>query len=126
MPTLRILYRNHPHRTIALATTEYVLVFRHAPSHIKTDPLNHTYQFHSGTFRCVVELLTHPSTDLRGYQLLGGGCGIIGLITLNQDVFICVVTSSSKAAAVRPEEAILRISNVDFCASPLFNRKSCG
>jgi hypothetical protein len=52
--------------------------------------------------------------DLQDYRLLGEAQGTLGLITLNKDVFLCVVTTSSRAATVKPGETILRIDNVEF------------
>lgn len=40
--------------------------------------------------------------------------GTLGLVTINNDVFLCVVTSSAKAATVRSGENIQRINSVDF------------
>lgn len=65
--------------------------------------------------RCQVEFLEASSVDLAGYRSLGAGYGTLGLVTLNEDVFVCVVTGSSQAATVRPAEAVSRIDNVDFC-----------
>jgi hypothetical protein len=36
------------------------------------------------------------------------------MITLNEDVFVCVVTGASQAATVRPGETVSRIDNVGF------------
>jgi hypothetical protein len=40
--------------------------------------------------------------------------GTLGLITLNGDVFLCVVTGASQVASVRPDETALRIYGVEF------------
>lgn len=59
--------------------------------------------------------------DLAGYRSIGAGYGTLGLVTLNEDVFICVVTGSSQAATVRPAETVSRIDSVDFCMHLLKN-----
>lgn len=55
------------------------------------------------------------SVDLQGYRPLGAGKGTLGLVTLNEDLFVCVVTSSSQAATVRPGETVSKIDSVGFC-----------
>ncbi|GAQ46767.1 SacI domain and endonuclease/exonuclease/phosphatase family protein [Aspergillus niger] len=110
MSGLRIYTQNYPYRTIALATSEYVLIFRHSlagadvntASHLKTTP------------RCLVEFAPLSSVDLKGYRVIGDGHGTLGLVTLDNEVFLCVVTGSSKAASIRPGETVLRIHSVDF------------
>ncbi|PYI10514.1 SacI domain and endonuclease/exonuclease/phosphatase family protein [Aspergillus sclerotiicarbonarius CBS 121057] len=110
MSSLRIYTRNYPNRTIALATAEYVLIFRsgleggeiNAQHHPKTTP------------RCLVEFAPLSSVDLKGYRVLGNGHGTLGLVTLGGDVFLCVVTSSSRAATIKPGETVSRINSVDF------------
>ncbi|GAA89592.1 SacI domain and endonuclease/exonuclease/phosphatase family protein [Aspergillus luchuensis IFO 4308] len=110
MSGLRIYTQNYPYRTIALATSEYVLIFRHSlagadvntASHLKTPP------------RCLVEFAPLSSVDLKGYRVIGDGHGTLGLVTLDNEVFLCVVTGSSKAASIRPGETVLRIHSVDF------------
>lgn len=108
MFNLRVLCQDHPQRTIALVTSDHVLVFHYTAvgPDVKTAP------------RCQVEFSDVSSVDLRGYRPLGAGHGTLGLVTLNEDVFVCVVTGSSQAATVRPGEAVSRIDNVDFCMYP--------
>lgn len=105
MFSLRVLCRDDPQRTIALLASDHVLIFHYAPveSAVKTAP------------RCQVEFLDVSSVNLDDFRPLGAGFGTLGLITLDEDVFICVVTGSSQAATVRPGEAVSRIDNVDFC-----------
>ncbi|KAJ5157574.1 Inositol-1-4-5-trisphosphate 5-phosphatase 1 [Penicillium canariense] len=104
MFNLRVLCRDQPRRTIALVTSDHVLIFHYgaAETGLKAAP------------RCQVEFSEASSVDLAGYRSLGAGYGTLGLITLNEDVFVCVVTGSSQAATVRPAETVSRIDNVDF------------
>lgn len=115
MSTLRVLCRDQPRRTIALATSKSVLLLSHTSTAI--DPSRGASN-HGDAPRCLVDFSSLSSVDLRDYRLLGEGYGTLGLITLNNDVFICVVTASSRAATVRPGETILRIDNVEFCMWP--------
>ncbi|KAJ5739679.1 hypothetical protein N7533_012463 [Penicillium manginii] len=104
MFNLRVLCRDQPQRTIALVTTDHALIFHYsaAGTGAKAPP------------RCQVEFANISSVDLNGYRSLGAGHGTLGMITLGDDVFVCVVTGSSQAATVRPGESVSRIDNVDF------------
>ncbi|KAL4993671.1 SacI homology domain-containing protein [Aspergillus recurvatus] len=110
MPSIRVFSRDHPVRTFIVATSDDALIFQHSfPESGGNDlPINHDAQ------RCLVEFASLSSIDLTGYRPLGSGYGTLGLVTIDQDVFVCVVTRSSKAATVRPGETVLRIEDVDF------------
>ena len=49
--------------------------------------------------------------------------GTLGLITVNNDVFLCVVSGSVKVATVRPGETVQRIHTVEFREDTLAPRK---
>ncbi|CAG7918182.1 unnamed protein product [Penicillium olsonii] len=102
MSNLRVLCRDQPQRTIALVSSDHALVFHHTSTDTKDSP------------RCQVEFSDLESVDLQGYRPLGAGKGTLGLVTLNEDIFVCVVTSSSQAATVRPGEHVSRIDSVGF------------
>ncbi|OQE34520.1 hypothetical protein PENCOP_c017G07090 [Penicillium coprophilum] len=104
MSNLRVLCRDQPQRTIALVSSDHALVFYYTSTDTsaKDSP------------RCQVEFSDLGEVDLQGYRPLGYGYGTLGLVTLNEDVFVCVVTSSSQAATVRPGETVSRIDNVGF------------
>ncbi|KAJ5875527.1 Inositol-1-4-5-trisphosphate 5-phosphatase 1 [Penicillium subrubescens] len=104
MFNLRVLCQDQPRRTIALLASDHVLIFHY----------NEAEGGPRAAPRCQVEFLEASSVDLAGYRSLGAGYGTLGLVTLNEDVFVCVVTGSSQAATVRPAEAVSRIDNVDF------------
>ncbi|KAL4991570.1 SacI homology domain-containing protein [Aspergillus falconensis] len=110
MPSIRVFCRDHPVRTFIVATSDHALVFQHSLQESASNdlPVKHDTQ------RCLVEFASLSSIDLTGYRPLGSGYGTLGLVTIDQDVFICVVTRSSKAATVRPGETVLRIEDVDF------------
>ena len=106
----QILLRADPDRSIALATASHVLIFRHspvlnnpAPSSIYSSP------------RYIVEFGTVENTDLASFTPLRKIYGTLGLITVNADVFLCVITGSSTVATVRPTEHVHRIVSVEFC-----------
>ncbi|KAL3451334.1 SacI homology domain-containing protein [Aspergillus insuetus] len=110
MPSIRVLSRDHPVRSLILATSEDAMIFRHSLG----DPGTGVLPASNDTQRCLVEFASLSSIDLTGYRTLGSGYGTLGLVTLDHDVFVCVVTGSVKAASVRPGETVLRIEDVEF------------
>jgi len=123
--SVRVFIRDHPHRTIALATDEHVLVFRHSLSSTESassSSLRLSNQL--ATPRCLVEFTARSSLDLTEYRSIGNGQGTLGLITLNSDVFLCVISSSSQVATVRPGETVQRIHAVEFCRSSIPSSRS--
>lgn len=113
MSHLRVLCRDHPRRSIALATDECVLELTQPGPDYGHGPVEQQQQ----ADRHMLEAFFRSSKDLQDYRLLGEGSGTLGLISFDQDIFICVVSSSSRAATVRPGETILKIENVEFCLS---------
>ncbi|KAB8202267.1 SacI homology domain-containing protein [Aspergillus parasiticus] len=109
MSNLRVFSRDNPQRTLIITTDDFALIFKHgstAPT-INKSPSN-------GPPRCLVEFAPLQSVDLKGYRALSDGFGTLGLITLGEEVFLCIVTACSDAAAVRPGETISKIDSVDF------------
>lgn len=111
MSNLRILCRDYPERAIALATSEYALVFQHGSPDQVAGPRSGG----KDAPRCLVEFASISHLEADDYRILGYGHGTLGLITLDEEVFLCVVTRCSRAATVRPGETVSRIDNVDFC-----------
>ena len=64
--------------------------------------------------RCIVEFDSLNALDLDDYRTLSSAQGTLGLVTLSNDVFLCVITSASRAASVRPDETVQRIHSVEF------------
>ncbi len=64
----------------------------------------------------MVEFAPLDSPDLSDYRSLSPlpVHGTLGLITVSNDVFICVVTGASKVASPRPGETVERIFGVEF------------
>ncbi|KAK6534596.1 inositol polyphosphate 5-phosphatase [Arthrobotrys megalospora] len=140
---IRILLKSHPHRSIALCAPNHVLTFRHnpsashhaaAPSFAANLPYNNnnsgsnssvnvsssgTNGNHHGTgaAACMVDFSERSEVDLSEYHPMGSALpcrGTLGLISLNGDVFLCVVTGASLVATVRPGETVYRIHAVEF------------
>ncbi|PWW76141.1 DNase I-like protein [Tuber magnatum] len=119
--------KDHPHRSIALVTPSHALILRNSPSssaaQISSDTsfssiLDRTNDPSSSTFvpKCIIEFTDLASVDLDGYRPLSSQpcLGTLGLITLNRDVFLSVVTSAREVASVRPGEGVSRIHAVNF------------
>jgi len=64
----------------------------------------------------MVEFAHVSSVDLSDYRTLSPlpVHGTLGLITINNDVFLCVVTGTVKVASVRPGETVEKIHGVEF------------
>lgn len=119
--SIKLLIKEYPYRSIALATTSHALVFRYDPSSESSNGLNSLSSFSSAQDKssaipqCMVELSSLSSLDLQEYRPLSHPCrGTLGLINIGGDIFICVVTGSSQVATVRPGERVERIQTVDF------------
>lgn len=119
---LKVVVHDRPHRTLALVTDDYALIFRHTYSGteqgVGTSALNLNVPAgarQGSPPRCLVEFSPRTSLDLKGYRNLITAKGTLGLITLNNDVFICVVTGSAEVATVRPGETVQNIFAVEFC-----------
>ena len=67
----------------------------------------------------MVEFTALSAVNLEGYRPLRarGALGTLGLITINADVFLCVIGGSTSVATVRPGENVQRIDSVEFCQS---------
>lgn len=121
--SIRLLIREQPQRAIALATSTHALIFRYSPSSVDADGatsrnVSQTNLAANGRHnpRCMVEFSALDAVDLSDYRSLISNSvhGTLGLITVNNDVFLCVVSRATKAADVRPEETVQRIDAVEF------------
>ena len=127
--SISVLIRDGPNRSIALTTNSHALVLRYSPaqgsrgdSPSRNGPQATTNYNGNGSAagahasRCIVEFAPVAATDLSTYRSLSSLSvhGTLGLITINNELFLCVVTSATKAATVRPEEEVRRINSVEF------------
>jgi hypothetical protein len=64
----------------------------------------------------MVEFGSVTSLDLSGYRPLGllAAHGCLGLITIGDEIFICVVSGTTKVADIRPGETAQKIFAVEF------------
>jgi len=121
--SMKVLINDYPHRTLAIATETHALLFRHThtPDHVQSQSqtsLPLAKDAPSGrTPRCMVEFGELSNFDLSSHRNVAAYRGTLGVITLNNDVFICVVTGSVEVATLRPGETVQRIYSVEFCRS---------
>jgi hypothetical protein len=121
--SIRALIRDSPSRSIALVTPTHALIFRHTPSNNDsigngslTSASRTSLDSSAAAPKCIVEFAALSSVDLQDYRNL---CpvpvhGTLGLITINNDVFICLVTGATRVAVVRPGETVEKIHTVEF------------
>lgn len=121
--SIRVLIRDTPNRSIALATGTHALIFRHTPANQdqafqRAPNASQTSLVSNGSAapRCMAEFAALEAADLGEYRSLSSMNvhGTLGLITLHGDVFLCVVSGASKVATVRPGETVQRILSVEF------------
>ncbi|KIV94533.1 hypothetical protein PV10_02289 [Exophiala mesophila] len=120
--SFKVLIHDYPHRTLALATEDHVLVFRHAHTQPETSLRIGSQTSlssvggsrHNLTPRCMVEFSEKSALDLSHFHPVASAKGTLGVITLNNDVFLCVITGAEEVATVRPGETVQKIYSVDF------------
>ncbi|KAK5112907.1 hypothetical protein LTR62_003729 [Meristemomyces frigidus] len=114
---MKLFIRDHP-RAIALATDTHVLILRHSSSAsvLTLQKSASSTSLEGGTPRCIVEFSPWGAQDMSDFRSLTSMKvqGTLGLVTLERDVFLCVVSGSSHAATVRPGETVQRILSVEF------------
>ena len=99
--SLRLLLREHPQRALAILTDSHALIFRHSLSSISADSSsNNETSLRSSASKCMVEFTALGDVDLTDYCVLraSGVYGTLGLININSDVFLCVVSGAVRVA----------------------------
>lgn len=96
--SLRLLLREHPQRALGILTDSHALIFRHSLSSISAD-----YSSNNETglrSKCMVEFTALDDVDLTDYHVLraSGVHGTLGLININADVFLCVISGAVRVA----------------------------
>lgn len=117
---IKVLLRDHPSRTLALATSSHALIFRHAGAssngRFGSATSSRTSLDTNNSPKCIVEFESLESVDLTEFRSLSHQpvFGTLGLITIEGDIFLCVVTACTKVAQVRPGETVQQINAVQF------------
>lgn len=111
--SIRVLLQERPRRSIALVAGTRALVFLHTHSATDHSPSSPT---RASTSKCMAEFVSTARRDWSGYRDLNlrAVFGTLGLITIDHEVFLCVVTGASKVATLRPGETVEKIHAVEF------------
>lgn len=116
--SLRLFLQENP-RVIVLASERHALVFRHSSSSVDIglDGTLEAHNNHSSVPKCVVEFTALRDFDVSGYRLIraSGIHGTLGLINIDADIYLCVISAAIKVATVRPDENVQKILSVEFC-----------
>ena len=99
--SLRVLLREQPSRAVAVLTDSHALIFRHSLSGNGAGlGINNETSTRSSASKCMVEFTAHNEVDLADYNVLraSGVHGTLGLININADVFLCVISGAVRVA----------------------------
>lgn len=121
----QLLLREYPHRAIAIATPSHALIFRYSPttseaiangSLASVSSARPRAAGDSPVSKCMVEFSPVSKQLLSDFRPLTPRpiYGTLGLISINQDVFLCVITQALRVATLRPGETVEKIASVDF------------
>ena len=98
--SLRLLLRREP-RSLAVLTDSHALILRHSLSSTSAESLsNNETDTRSQASKCMVKFTTQSGIDLRDYRVLqaSGIHGTLGLININTDVFLCIISRADRVA----------------------------
>ncbi|OHW95657.1 domain and endonuclease exonuclease phosphatase [Colletotrichum incanum] len=119
----RLYIRDYPHRSIALVSSSHALIFRYSSASVGTNgsltSLASTRSRPNGdgtASKCMVEFTQINKKTLADYRPLTPRpiFGTLGLISVEGDVFLSVVTHATRVATLRPGETVERIASVAF------------
>jgi len=121
----QILIREYPHRAIAIASSTHALILRHSittAEAIANGPLSSIpsarprSSLDGGNPKCMVEFSPKRNKLLADYRPLTPRpvYGTLGLISIERDIFLCVITQASRVATLRPGETVEKIESVQF------------
>ena len=99
--SLKLLLREHPQRAFAILTDTHALIFRHSLSSTSSDPSSYNEtSARSSASKCMVEFTAHEDVELTDYRVLraSGIHGTLGLININADVYLCVISGAVRVA----------------------------
>lgn len=119
--------RDYPHRSIAIVSASHALILRYTAStseaiangsltSVVASARPRGVAGESPVSKCMVEFAPVSKRLLQDYRRLTHRpiYGTLGLIAVNNDVFISVITHASRTATVRPGETVERIAGVAF------------
>lgn len=113
--SLRLLLHESHQRALAVVSDSHALVFRHSTTSIDGQP--NGLNGKASSPRCMVEFAALDDVDLNGFRELHTATvhGTLGLININTDIFLCVISGATRVATIRPGETVQRILAVEFC-----------
>ncbi|KAK7228548.1 hypothetical protein V2G26_000718 [Clonostachys chloroleuca] len=118
--------RDHPHRSIAIVSSSHTLILRYSSSSSDFAPNGSHASLHSNRGRngagdstsakCMVEFTPVTQKLLKDYRPLSHRpvYGTLGLIAVNGEVFLSIITQAARVASVRPGETVEQIGGVAF------------
>ncbi|KAH8129597.1 hypothetical protein ACSS6W_006531 [Trichoderma asperelloides] len=120
-----LFIRDYPHRSIAIVSSSHALILRYSSSANEAFGSGSPVSLPSSKPRggndstaakCMVEFSPITKKLLKDYRPLTPRpvYGTLGLISINGEVFLSVITQAVRAATVRPGETVERIASVDF------------
>ncbi|KAI0462936.1 hypothetical protein LJB42_003740 [Komagataella kurtzmanii] len=101
---MKVLLRKNP-RSVALVSGDYCLLFKtvRTQNHVNSKP------------KSIIEFVSLKHLSSQHYYELNMECyGLLGLIHLKGNTFICVITGKQEVGSIRPQERINVIKNVNF------------
>ena len=112
--SLRLLIKDDPRRSLAIATDTHALVLRHTLPSVNAEQHNSSEGHATSKSRCMVEF--SDGVDLSAYRVLRSSkfSGTLGLINIGEDLFLCLICDAVRVATVRPGEHVYRILSVEF------------
>ncbi|KAH8167270.1 hypothetical protein CIB48_g962 [Xylaria polymorpha] len=123
----QLLVRDYPHRAIAIITNSHALIFRHSSTiseavadgslaSVVPSRARGGSGSESPASKCMVQFSPasrHLLSDFR--PLIPRPIyGTLGLVSIDRDVFLCVITQTSHVATLRPGETVEKIVSVEF------------
>lgn len=120
--SLRLLLREVPSRAFALVTETHALVFRHSQAGSSIDDGGNGTVAKPGSSKGMVEFAALNDVDLSGFRVVrsSGIHGTLGLVNINADVFLCLITGAVRVATIRPQETVHKILAVEFRQTSIF------
>ncbi|KAI1132117.1 SacI homology domain-containing protein [Nemania abortiva] len=121
----QLLIRDYPHRAIAIVTDSHALIFRHSATTSEAVADGSLASVVSPRGRsgsephpskCMVEFSPASRSLLSDFRPLIPRpiYGTLGLVSIDRDVFLCVITQASRVATLRPGETVEKIVSVEF------------
>ncbi|KAH6689111.1 synaptojanin-2 [Plectosphaerella plurivora] len=124
----QLYIRDYPHRSVAIVSSTHALIFRYSSSSSAAgESLGNSHAFppppsrgrgnpDASAAKCMVEFTAINKNTLAEYRPLIPRpiFGTLGLISVDGDVFLSVVTHAARVATLRPGETVEKIASVEF------------